>query len=409
VQLSDVDLNDPDNFVAGVPHEMFEVLRREAPVYRHPDQFGHYWCVTRHADLVEMNRNAKVFSSNRGGTNIPEQSAEDLVMTQSIMLNMDPPDHTKMRKIVNTGFTPRRIRELEQILRTRAATIIDEVAERGSCEFVEEVAAELPLQAIADFLGVPQSDRKLLFELSNNLIGFDDPEFAGNADSAMDAAGQMFVYAQQMADEHRANPRDDIVSDLLAAEVDGERLDDMGFNLFFMLLAVAGNETTRNSISHGMLALMEHPDQRKKLLDDPALLDSAVEEILRWGTPVMHFRRTATEATEIGGQAIEEGDRVVMWHISANRDEAVFDDPYVFDIQRGPNPHLMHVAFGGGGPHFCLGANLARAEMRVMFDEILRRLPDMELAGPVDRLRSNFINGIKRIPVEFTPTPRTAP
>jgi cytochrome P450 len=310
-----------------------------------------------------------------------------------------------MRKIVNAGFTPRRIRELEQILRQRARQIVDEVAERGSAEFVEDVACELPLQAIADFLGVPQDDRKLLFELSNNLIGFDDPEFAQNADTAMDAAGQMFMYAQQMADEHRANPRDDIVSDLLAAEVDGERLDDMAFNTFFLLLAVAGNETTRNGISHGMLTLIQHPGERQKLIDDPSLLDGTVEEMLRWATPVMHFRRTATEDTTIGGQAIEAGERVVMWHISANRDEAVFEDPFTFDIQRGPNPHLMHVAFGGGGPHFCLGANLARAEMRVMFDELIRRLPDMELAGPVERLRSNFINGIKRMPVEFTPAP----
>jgi cholest-4-en-3-one 26-monooxygenase len=404
VELSDVDLVDPDNFVEGVPHEMFAVLRREAPVYAHPDPYGTFWCVTRHADLVEMNRNAKTFSSWLGGTNIPAMSAEDLVMTRSIMLNMDPPDHTKMRKIVNTGFTPRRIRELEQILQQRAVRIVDQICERGSCEFVEDVAAELPLQAIADFLGVPQEDRKLLFELSNRLIGFDDPEFAGNADTAMDAAAEMFVYAQQMADEHRANPRDDIVSDLLRAEVDGERLDDMGFNLFFMLLAVAGNETTRNAISHGMHALITHPDQRQLLLDDPALLDDAVEEILRWATPVMYFRRTATEDTVLGGQEIAAGDRVAMWHMSANRDEAVFDDPFTFDVRRGPNPHLMHVAFGGGGPHFCLGANLARAEMRVMFAELLRRTPDMELDGPVDRLRSNFINGLKRLPVRFTPS-----
>jgi cytochrome P450 len=409
MELSDVDLADPDNFVEAVPHEMFAVLRREAPVYPHPDPHGgFFWCVTRHDDLVEMNRNAKVFSSWLGGTNIPEQPVEDLVMTRSIMLNMDPPDHTKMRKIVNTGFTPRRIRELEEILRTRARTIVDGVIERGECEFVEDVAAELPLQAIADFLGVPQEDRKILFELSNRLIGFDDPELVNSsAQNAMEAAGEMFVYAQQMADDHRANPRDDIVSDLLAAEVDGERLDDMGFNLFFMLLAVAGNETTRNGISHGMLTLIEHPDQRQRLLDDPSLLDSAIEEMLRWASPVMHFRRTATEDTEIGGQKIAEGDRVVMWHISANRDEAIFQDPdpFTFDIGRGPNPHLMHVAFGGGGPHFCLGANLARSEMRIMFDEILRRMPDVELAARPARLRSNFINGIKRMPVEFTPGP----
>jgi cytochrome P450 len=214
----------------------------------------------------------------------------------------------------------------------------------------------------------------------------------------------MYVYAQGLAEARRKQPRDDIVTALIQAEVDGERLSDLEFNLFFLLLAVAGNETTRNAISHGMLALIEHPDQRRLLVEDPSLIDSALEEILRWASPVMNFRRTAMIDFELGEQHIAAGDAVVMWHISANRDEAVFHDPFSFDVRRSPNEHTLQVAFGGGGPHFCLGANLARAEIRAMIDEVLRRVPDMELAGPVRRLRSNFINGIKEMPVEFTPT-----
>jgi cholest-4-en-3-one 26-monooxygenase len=212
----------------------------------------------------------------------------------------------------------------------------------------------------------------------------------------------MYAYAQQLAEERRKNPQDDIVTALITAEIDGEGLSDMEFNVFFLLLAVAGNETTRNAISHTMLALIEHPDQRWRLLDDPGLMDNAVEEFLRWATPVMNFRRTATEDTVIGDQKIAEGDRVVMWHISGNRDEEVFDDPYGFDIGRNPEHNLTHIAFGGGGPHFCLGANLARAEIKVMMQELLSRIPDMELASPPERLRSNFINGIKRMPVSFS-------
>jgi cytochrome P450 len=404
VELSEVDVQNPDNYVAGVPHEMFATLRREAPVYRHRRPDGtFFWCVTKHADVVTINRDAKTFSSWRGGTNI-DVPADALEMVRMLMLNMDPPEHTKMRKLVNKGFTPRVIRQLSDHLAREAAAIVDAIANRGECDFVTEVACELPLIAIAEFLGVPVSDRKVLFDLSNRLIGFDDPEFQTSAEDAGVAAADMFAYAQDLATERRANPRDDIVTSLLNVEVDGERLSELEFNMFFMLLAVAGNETTRNAISHGMLALMENPDQRQRLLDDPALLDSAIEEILRWASPVMNFRRTATADTSLRGEPIAEGDAVVMFHISANRDEDVFHDPFAFDVGRSPNEHTLQVAFGGGGPHFCLGANLARAEMRVVFDEVLRRLPDMELAGPVRRLRSNFINGIKQMPVSFTPT-----
>jgi cholest-4-en-3-one 26-monooxygenase len=406
VKLSDVDIYDPDNYVDGVPHEMFATLRRESPVHRHDHPAGGtFWAVTRHQDIVQVNRDAHLFSSWVGSSFINTPEGDALTQTRLFMLNMDPPEHTKLRKIVNRGFTPRRIKELQDILAERATRVVDHVIEKGQVEFVEEVASELPLQAIADFVGIPQEDRHQVFEWSNQLIGFDDPEFQEGRDETgqHQAAIEMYAYAQQLADERRKDPQDDIVTALLNAEIDGEALDDMEFNVFFLLLAVAGNETTRNAISHTMLALIEHPEQRQRLLDHPEMIDTAVEEFLRWATPVMNFRRTATADTVIGDQEIAEGDRVVMWHISGNRDETVFDDPYTFDIGRNPEHNLGHIAFGGGGPHFCLGANLARAEIKVMMEELLRRAPEAELAGPVERLRSNFINGVKRMPVRFTP------
>ena len=276
MELADVDLYDPDNFVEGVPHEMLAVLRREAPVYKHPHPTdgGFFWCVTKHADLIEINRDAKRFSSFQGGTNIDTPFDDDLEQARMMMLNQDPPAHDRLRHIVSRGFTPRRIREMHGRLEARARTIVDDIAERGECDFVQDVADGVPLQVIADLLGVPEADRRKLFEWSNTLIGFDDPEFQNAADDAMAAAGEIFVYAQGLADERRANPQDDIVDALLNAEIDGEHLTDMEFNMFFLLLSVAGNETTRNAMTHGMNALIDFPDQRQLLLDDPSLLDS---------------------------------------------------------------------------------------------------------------------------------------
>ncbi|CAN5636454.1 cytochrome P450 [soil metagenome] len=404
VKLRDVDLYDPDNFVEGVPHEMLTLLRREAPVFRHDTGSGGvFWAVTRHTDIVRVNRDAKTFSSWEGTALIDDIDEVELETQRMMMLNMDPPEHTKLRKIVNKAFTPRRITELSEALRDRARQIVAEVAGRGECDFVTDVACELPLQAIAEILGVPQDDRHKVFDWSNRLIGFDDPEFESSRAEAQEVAAEMYAYAQELAERHRAEPAHDIVSALLAAEVDGHQLTDLDFNLFFLLLTVAGNETTRNATSLAMQALMENPGERQKLLDDPSLIDAAIEEFLRWGTPVMQFRRTATTDTELGGQRIAKGDKIVMWHISGNRDEEMFDDPFAFRVDRDPNMHLNQIAFGGGGPHFCLGANLARAELKIIFTEILATIPDMEPAGPVDRLRSNFINGIKHLPVKFTP------
>ncbi len=413
VPLDEIDLTDPDAYVDGVPHQWFATLRAEAPVHRFTDDEGDFWAVTRHADIVAVNRDWDTYSSHRGAVFL--NTPADLEMSRLMMLNMDPPEHAKLRKLVNRGFTPRRIRELREVLTRRATTIVDEVIEDGRCDMVEAVAAELPLQAIAEFLGVPQEDRHLVFQWSNTMIGSDDPEFASGKDDdgrtpeGQVAAAELYAYAQGLAADRRANPRDDIVSDLVHAEVDGDQLSDNDFNLFFLLLAVAGNETTRNAISHSVLALAEHPDQRRALREDPSGWDLAIEELLRWSTPVMHFRRTATRDTELGGQAVAEGDRVVIWHISGNRDEAVFDDPYALDLRRSPNEHLgtnqigsSHIAFGGGGPHFCLGANLARAEMRVMLEEVVARLGDFEVDGPVQRLRSNFIHGIKHLPIAWS-------
>jgi cholest-4-en-3-one 26-monooxygenase len=399
--MADIDLYTRSNYVAGVPFDAFDELRKQPGAHWQVDNDQGYWAFTRHADVVEINRDWEHFSSNRGGTMIDNMDGESLAMQQQMMLNMDPPLHTRYRLLINKGFTPRMVAKLEEGMRDRATRIVDAVCEKGEADFVTEIASELPLQVIADILGVPQEDRFKVFDWSNRLVGADDPEYAAAQEAPVEAAMELYTYAHNLAEERRKNPNDDIVSILLEAEVEGHKLSELEFDMFFLLLTVAGNETTRNALSHGMLALMQHPDQRQKLIDDPSHMGTAVEEILRWGTPVMNFRRTVTSNVEVAGQQLKEGDKVIIYYMSANRDETVFDDPYTFDVTRSPNPH---VAFGGGGPHFCLGANLARMEMKLMYEEILKRLPDMELAGEPARLQSNFINGLKHLPVKFTPT-----
>lgn len=409
--LEGINLLDLDRFQRLEHYEMFDRLRAEAPVSWHdyPNAKG-FWNVVQHKDLVTVNRDTSTFSSETGGISIltpdefpGEGNGQD--PRGLMMLYMDPPKHTRYRLLVNKGFTPRMIGLIEKYLEHRAILIVDNIIERGSCDFVVDLASELPLQAIAEIMGVPQEDRMMLFDWSNRMIGIDDPEFAG--EDGATASAELFMYVNELAKQRGVDPRDDIVTKLINAEVEGDRLTEFEFDMFMMLLTVAGNETTRNTTSWGMWALMQNLDQYAALAGDiDGKLDHAIEEILRWATPVYHFRRTATVDTEIHGQEIKADDKVVIWHISANRDETVFEDPYRFDIDRWPNEHI---AFGGGGQHFCLGANLARMELKLIFREILERIPDMRLAGDVEMLRSNFIGGVKHMPVTFTPGARRNP
>jgi cholest-4-en-3-one 26-monooxygenase len=412
MRLDEIDLLDLDRFVRGEHHEMFRLLRAEDPVHWHdePDGPG-FWSITKLRDLQEVNRDVETFSSEVGGTQRFDPGAEGADFdTRGLMLvDTDPPKHTRYRRIVNKGFTPRMIGLLEDHLRFRAELIVDEVIESGSCDFVADLAAELPLQAIAELMGVPQEDRHLIFEWSNTMIGSQDPDFAADPEEGRAAAMELYAYSNALAAERREQPRDDIVTKLINADIDGEALSEIEFDMFMLLLSVAGNETTRTATAIGMNALFDHPEQMAALranLDDDDHLTVATDEILRWSTPVLHFRRTATADTEVRGQPIRAGDKVLMWHVSANRDEEVFDDPYRFDIERSPNEH---VAFGGGGAHYCLGANLARVELRIIFREILSRMPGLAKTAEPRILRSNFVTGIKTLPVEFTPGARKHP
>ncbi len=403
--LAEIDLLDRDRFTQGIPHEWFTWLRANAPVFHHDEPGGDgFWVITRYDDIVTANRDAASFSSSQdlGGVVMLEGPTAPLPGTEmagNMMLFMDPPSHTRYRKLVNRGFTPRMIAALEVHVRELTVAIVEAAKAKGECDFVVDVAAELPLEVIAELLGVPREDRHKLFDWSNRMVGSEDPEYQVAEEHVTAAQIDMFVYAQELATKRRAEPREDIVSTLLAAEIDGDQLTDMDFNLFFMLLSVAGNETTRNAIAHGMNAFLEHPDQWDLLVSDPdAHIAGAVEEILRWASPVLYFRRNAKRDVELGGQTIRAGEKISLWYVSANRDESIFDEPFRFDITRDPNPHI---AFGGGGPHFCLGAQLARLEIRVLFEELARRTPTLEALGAPDRLRSNFIGGIKHLPVRL--------
>jgi len=415
MKLEDIDLLDLDRFVQGVPHDWLAFLRANAPVYRHPEPDGPgFWVLTKYHDLITVSQDFATFSSAHGVVGLANseyggyQTEEETHGQQQgvsggadlMMLNMDPPRHTKLRKLVNTGFTMARINKLENAVRRVATDILDDIAGRGGCDFVTEVAAELPLQVIAELMGIPQEDRHKVFEWSNRMIGSTDPEFQISPDAPMHASIEMFKYADELANLRRVEPRDDLVSVLIDAEVDGEKLTPLEFDVFFLLLAVAGNETTRNLISGGMVTFFEHPEQWERLRSDPSLLSTAVEELLRWITPVMYFRRATTHDFELRGQQIKKDDKVSLWYIAANRDEEAFPNPDAFDVGRNPN---MHLTFGAGGPHNCLGLNLARLEIRVIFGELLQRMPGIKQAGPVQRLRSNFINGVKHLPVSFTP------
>jgi cholest-4-en-3-one 26-monooxygenase len=406
MQIRGVNLTDPDIFELGVPHEMFRVLRREAPVYWHdePDGPG-FWAVTKYHDVKFISKNPGVFSSARQGTLRQDPSEQDLPAIQSIMLNMDPPRHRQYRTLVSQAFTPRMIGNLHGRIRDMVREIVNEVIEKGECDFVEEVAAQLPLRVICEMMGVPEEDRRHIYVLGNKMVGMDDPELqAGNPilpGDAMAAFGEMFVYASKLWKIAHETPSDDLATALVNAELEGRKLDEMEFNFFFLLLLIAGNETTRTVTSNGMIELINHPDQLRNLRENLSLIPSAVEEILRFAPAVHTFRRTALSNTELRGQTIRESDKLMLWYPSANRDEDVFPEADTFNIRRSPNEH---VAFGFG-EHFCLGANLARLELQEVFRGIVSRLHDVETTAPPRRLRSCFINGVKEMRVRFRPGP----
>ncbi len=397
------DFTDPDLCVRRMPAEEFAELRRTAPVWWNAQPRGAsgfddegYWVVTRHADVLEVSRASELYSSQEKTAIIRHSAAvseENLGMQRLILLNIDPPQHTKLRGIVSRGFTPRAIASLREVLRARAERIVELALTEGSGDFVTDVACELPLQAIAELLGIPQDDRRKIFAWSNEMIGYDDPEYGGDSQAA---AAELVGYAMMMAEDRRGCPRDDLVTKLVHAQVDGGQLAPDEFGFFVILLAVAGNETTRNAISHGMLALLDHPDQWELYRAERPV--TAVDEIVRWATPVTVFQRTALADTTLGGQQIKAGQRVGLFYRSANFDEEVFDHPERFDITRSPNPHL---GFGGTGTHYCLGVNLARLEIELIFNAIADGMPGIRLAGEAERLRSGWLNGIKKLPVSY--------
>ena len=394
-----VDLSDHSLFVPSVPHDAFDWLRENAGVWWNPLPEGDgFWNLVKHADVVHASRHHEVFSSARG-VNIEDAHGG----WELAMVNMDPPKHTRIRSLVSKGFHPKTITAMEPHIRDIARHIVDGVAARGECDFVTEVSALLPLAVIAEMIGVPREDHQQIFDWSNRLIAGgagSDPEYGGSLEDATAAAMEMWAYWGKIAAKRRAEPKDDLTTILVEAEIDGDRLDDMEFNIFLLLLAVAGNETTRNLISGGMQLLMENPEQRERLIEDQSLLPSAINEMLRMVSPVMHFRRSLTRDIAVRGQEMRAGEKVLLWYVAANRDPEAFPEPHRFDVTRNPGEH---VTFGGGGAHFCLGFSLAETEIRIMFEELLTRLPDMALTGPVERLASNFVNGIKHMPVKFTP------
>jgi cytochrome P450 len=404
---ADADITSHDTYVRSVPHATFARMRREEPVAWVEEADGEgFWALTKHADISAVSRDFAHFTASRGIR--IEQMADDELVARRTMMEFDPPEHARLRRLVQPGFTPKVVATYEAAFRALAGHVLDRILPLGDFDFVTEVSRELPIRLLCRLLGVPESDAGMLVGWGDQMISNADPEYTPVVIDKVDteeyrllpfrspAALEVFRYAEEIALERRDAPQDDIITILLTAEPDGQPLTDLEFKNFFTLLMVAGNETTRHTISHGLTYLLDHPDQMEQLRDSPDELSaSATEEILRASTVTMHFRRTATEDTELRGRAIRAGDRVVMWYPSANRDEEVFDDPFRFDIRREPNDHLTF----GTGRHVCLGASLARLEVRVVFEELLKRVDSIALTGDPVRLRSNFINGIKHLPV----------
>jgi cytochrome P450 len=390
----------------------FATLRAEKPLSFHAEPWLEalklprgpgFWAVTKHADVLEVSRSPEAFCSGRG-TNIQDLPAPFLEFFGS-MINMDDPRHARLRRIVSGGFTPRMLRRVEDDVQRVASAIVDDVIEKGECDFVTEIAAALPLRIICNMMGIPESHHGFVFDRTNVILGAGDPEYVSDPaqiiPALLNAGAELARLVQELGRQRAAQPGDDLVSALVNAEVEGERLTESELGSFFVLLVAAGNETTRNAISHGMKALCDFPAERARWRADfEGVAPTAVEEIVRWASPVMHFRRTATRDLELGGQPIRAGEKVVLWYGSANRDAEAFDEPFRFDVTRTPNEH---VGFGGPGPHFCLGAHLARREITVMFRELFTRLPDLEVVEEPQILQSFFIHGIKHMRCRFTP------
>jgi cholest-4-en-3-one 26-monooxygenase len=393
MRLEEIDILEPTQFAVAVPHDQFTVLRKEAPVFwqRDPSSVkGGYWALTRHEDIVEVSRRPELFSSALGGVNIPDADEERLATTQLIMISMDPPRHTQYRKLVSSGFTPRMIRKIEASIRQAVDDLLGEIEGEAEVDFVKRIAAQLPLRMIADMIGWPEADRQLMTAWADRVSQMDTkPEDSQAAAIEFWGYCTKLMAAIQSGDRERSGS---LLETLMAAEVDGEKLTEMEVANFMLLLAIGGYETTRNCVAGGFLALHENPDQLEAFLGDiEGLSASATEEMLRWTSPILCFRRTATADTEIRGQAIRKGDKVVLYYASANRDEDVFDHPQNFDIRRSSNRHLSF----GTGQHFCLGATLARMEIRILFEELLKRYPAMKPFGPVQRVASSYMNSIE--------------
>ena len=401
------DPTDPQRCEERLPVDELAELRRNAPIWWCEQPIGKggfndggFWVITKHKDVKEISRRNDVFSSWQNGTipRFPDDIArENIDVQRHVMINMDAPAHTRLRNIISRGFTPRAIERLRDELDQRAQNIAKAAAAEGSGDFVEQVSCELPLQAIAGLLGVPQEDRMELFRWSNEMAGDEDPEYAHI--DPMASVGELITYAMKMAEIKSKNPGPDIVTTLIEADLDGEKLTDDEFGFFVLMLAFAGNETTRNSITHGMIAFMDFPDQWELYKKERP--KTAADEIVRWATPVTTFQRTAIEDVELSGVQIKEGQRVALFYRSANFDEDVFDDPHSFDIMRSPNPH---VGFGGTGAHYCIGANLARMTIDLIFNAVADHMPDLKPLGRPERLRSGWLNGIKHWQMDYTGT-----
>jgi cytochrome P450 len=407
-----IDLANPDSYVDALPLDWFQRLREEAPVVWHPEPAPNhgFWAVTRYDDLTAVHMDWSTYSSEVGAVALEELDTEQLEIRKS-MLETDPPRHTALRKICSKRFSARGVGVFEDWIREVAQSVLDHaLAADEPFDFVAEISRELPIRFLCSIFTVPQDDAPQLISWGDNMIANQDPELSAAVVDRVDTeayrllpfrsptALDVFAYADRQRDDRLVEPSDDVIQALVTAQSEG-MLDEREYHNYFSLLMIAGNETTRHTISSGMLALLDNPEQMRLLTEEPDRIGVAVEEILRWATPVLHFRRTATRDTELRGQTIREGDKVVTWYISANHDPEMFTDPDRFDVTRTPNEH---VTFGPGGPHFCLGAHLARLETKILFQEMLPRLASMEIVGDVERIRSNFVNGIKRMPVRIT-------